>query len=371
MEKNGTGRRRKIVILTVTERCNLECVYCYEHAKTKEVMSAEIAKSTIEYEFANSDAFDEIEFDLFGGEPTLRKDFIIELVEWTVSKQFAKPFLFFLITNGTLVHGEFQEWLLKRRKFVCVGLSLDGTPETHNRNRSNSYGKIDVDFFVRNFPEQGVRMTVHSETVGNLSSDIVWLHNLGFSPVDAVFAFGINWDIPSVKDRLIEELQSLCDYYLQHSEVAVCSIFDLHLPNLLEQPRKIRKWCGTGTNMVAIGVDGKRYPCQTFQPHTTANPIEIGAIDFCEMNDFSDPECSGCFVEPVCPNCYGMNHATGGDIIRRNKQLCEIMKIRLLAVAQYKGRLIKERYADLNMTPAELYQTIKAIQVVQSDMSVH
>jgi hypothetical protein len=34
----STERKRKFVVLTVTERCNLDCVYCFEKAKTSAVM---------------------------------------------------------------------------------------------------------------------------------------------------------------------------------------------------------------------------------------------------------------------------------------------------------------------------------------------
>lgn len=35
-----------------------------------------------------------------------------------------------------------------KERFI-VGLSLDGTREMHNRNRSNSYDKIDIPFLLR------------------------------------------------------------------------------------------------------------------------------------------------------------------------------------------------------------------------------
>lgn len=371
MEKVHTDTKRKIVILTVTERCNLDCVYCYETAKTRNVMSLEVAKSAIEYEFNNSDEFDEIEFDLFGGEPTLRKGFIMDLVEWAYSKKFGKPFLFFLVTNGTLVHGEFQDWLLKYKNHVYVGLSLDGTPETHNKNRSNSYSKIDIAFFVKNYPEQGVRMTINSATVGNLSNDIIWLHRLGFREVTPVFASGIDWNVDKVRTELARELAKLCDFYFANPGIKPCSLFDIHLPNFLQERKKIQKWCGTGTSMVSIAVDGKKYPCQTFQPNTTAKPIEFGDIAFGKIDDFSDPECSNCILEPACPNCYGMNHARGGDLIKRDRQLCTLTKIRALAVSNLRARQIEGSLANLSeMNPAEIYQTIKAIQMMQIECSV-
>lgn len=39
-----------------------------------------------------------------------------------------------------------KEWFREHKDTFVLGLSLDGLPETHNHNRSNSYDKIDIDF---------------------------------------------------------------------------------------------------------------------------------------------------------------------------------------------------------------------------------
>lgn len=366
MEKKDIEKKRKIVVLTITEDCNLDCVYCFEKAKTKKVMDIQVAKVAIEYEFKNSDDFDEIEFDLFGGEPTLYINLIKEIVEWTYAQEFQKSYLFHLETNGTLVHGEFQEWLLRNKEYVYAGLSLDGTPETHNNNRSNSYNLIDIDFFVKNYPEQSVRMTVNRSTISNLSKDIIHLHNLGFPEVVATFAYGINWEINEIKNILELELRKLCNFYLENPEIKECSIFDMNLPDILHKERKIKKWCGTGTTMVSYGIDGTKYPCHTFQPNTTSETkaIKFGEIDFNLIKDFSDPECSNCILEPTCPNCYGMNFVNGGDILTRNKQLCEIVKIRAIAISYLKAHKIEKNLEQFK--PNEMFQTIEAIKEIQS-----
>jgi radical SAM protein with 4Fe4S-binding SPASM domain len=352
--------------MTLTESCNLKCVYCFEKAKTKQFMDIQVAKNAIEYEFNNSDEFDEIEFDLFGGEPTLCKDTIKELVEWTYNQEFGKPFLFFIETNGTLVHGEFQEWLLKNKEYVYAGLSLDGTPETHNKNRSNSYEKIDIDFFLENYPEQSVRMTINRDTVCNLSKDIIHLHNLGFGEIVATFAHGINWELDGIEDCLVAELDKLSDYYLANPSIKECSIFDINLPNILREG-KIEKWCGTGTSMVSYGIDGSKYPCHTFQSNTTveSEAIQLGEIDFEKIEDYSDPECSNCILESICPNCYGMNYVETGNILTRDKQLCEIFKIRAIAATYLKARQIEQN--QTHMKPNELFNTIKAIKKIQGE----
>ncbi len=370
MESGSTSRRveknRRIVMLTIAESCNLDCLYCYEQAKTPAFMDLQVAKEVIEHEFANSRDFDEIEFDLFGGEPTLRKDFIVELVEWTIGRQFAKPFLFFIQTNGTLVHGSFQEWLIKNKTYVYVGLSLDGTPETHNHNRSGSYNQIDLGFFLAHYQEQGARMTVNNATAHNLSNDIIHLHNLGFNRIDAYFAYGVDWLAEGTAELLARELRKLCDFYLGNPQIKECSLFDMHLPRLIHNRQTREKWCGTGTQIVSVGVDGKRYPCQTFQPNTNPHPVELGGIDFNAITDFGDPECGSCAIEALCPSCYGINHLKTGNLLTRDKSMCRVTKLRALAVSYLRGMQIRTNASS--MTPPEVYQNIRAIGIIQKQL---
>lgn len=365
MNKQENELKRKIVMLTLTENCNLDCVYCFEKAKTKKVMDIQVAKKAIAFEFQNSEGFDEIEIDLFGGEPTLCMEVIKELVEWTFNQAFQKPYIFFLETNGTIVHGEFQEWLTKNKEYVWAGISLDGLPETHNKNRSNSYEDIDIDFFIKTYPGQSVRMTINNDTINTLSNDVIHLHKLGFEGVIATFAYGIDWNIDDVKLYLPDELKKLCDFYLENPHLKECSIFDMHLPLIVSKERKISKWCGSGTNMVSYGIDGETYPCQTFQQNTTTTKksLKLCDIDFNSFTDFSDLECSECILEPVCPNCYGMNYVNDGNIFRRDKQMCEIVKMRAVAISYLKAKQLEKNIKK--MKPNEAYQTIKAINVVQ------
>ena len=124
---DSNNRKRKILILQITEACNLKCAYCYQHCKTDSFMQLGMAKQSIQKHIANSDEFDEIEIEFFGGEPFLQFDFIREICEWTWAQRFKKPIIFFCSTNGTLIHGEIQTWLKKHSHKIWVGLSLDGT----------------------------------------------------------------------------------------------------------------------------------------------------------------------------------------------------------------------------------------------------
>ena len=137
----------RVVTITLTQQCNLACSYCYEHHKTQSAMDFSTAKSIIDQELLNTPDGESLEFDLFGGEPFLEFELIKAITEYICQNKGEKNCRVFATTNGTLVHGEIQEWLIQHKQCFICGLSLDGTREMHNLNRSNSYDMIDLSFF--------------------------------------------------------------------------------------------------------------------------------------------------------------------------------------------------------------------------------
>lgn len=359
--------KRKIVSLTLTEYCNLDCVYCYEKQKSKKSMDINIAKRAIIAAFKDCRGFDEVEFDLFGGEPVVRKSMIMNLVEWLRAQSVPLPYCFFLQTNGTLVHGDFQEWLLKNRDIVNVGISLDGMPETHNRNRTNSYALIDMEFFVKNYAKQGVRMTVAPQGVKTLADDIRHIHRLGFERVDAFFAFGVDWGDESARDLQQDveyQLYDLANFYLRNPELKECSLFDMELTRLLKKNERSQKWCGAGESMLSISVDGNIAPCHMFQSNSNTRAPDNQTVARLLRKEITDESCAACEIESLCPNCYGMNYLRSGDIAKREKSLCYVTKIRTLAVSYLRARQIE--LGLFKGGERKVIDTIRAIKIVQS-----
>lgn len=139
------------VLMVLTERCNLNCRYCYENYKSNNKMSFEVAKMIIDNELSMVKGTDKkIIFQLFGGEPSLEWELIKRIYEYTVAKANSNFEGFFMITNGTTLDEEKKRWLFERKDTFTCGLSLDGTKEVQDINRSNSYDLIDFDFFFEN-----------------------------------------------------------------------------------------------------------------------------------------------------------------------------------------------------------------------------
>lgn len=329
------------ITLTLTEKCNLSCSYCYEHTKTSRSMQFDVAKNILDKELENKTA-DKLYIELFGGEPFLEFELIKRIHQYITESGYKKQWIIFATTNGTLIHGEVQKWL-KEHPCVVAGLSLDGTKKMHDINRSNSYDRIDFDFFLKTYPEQGVKMTISQETLPFLSEGVIHAHTLGFK-VNCNLAFGIDWSSQANAKFLERELKKLICYYVERPTVKPCSMLDFPIDQLgcdKSSRRMIKKWCGTGTHMCAYDVDGNAYPCQFFMP-LSANKMasqlkqELKFEEDIPLEKL-DSKCRECVIVEACPTCYGSNYITYGNIYKKDENLCNLTKIILKARSYFKA----------------------------------
>lgn len=357
--------KTKTITLILTQRCNLNCVYCYEHFKTRNAMSFGIARSSVEKHILNSNS-DEVVIDFFGGEPFLEFDLMKQIYEYVESRDWNKHYYFSISTNGTLVHSEIQSWLMSRRHKCHVTLSLDGTKQMHDHNRSNSYSKIDFEFFKNCYPDEPVKMTLSQETLPFLSEGVRHIHSLGFKIANNL-AYGIDW---SNTDNIVvfqRELKSLIEYYLEHPDIEPCRLLSMRIEGVMSEKDRTRKWCGTGTDMVSIDVDGEEYPCQTFLPFSIGSEKAKLAQELCFTKDLVEKNCEDCILLPICPTCYGCNFDRYGFINVRDKSLCNFTKVRALACSYFEAKKLKrDNIKDRRITKL----LIEAILKIQNGVSL-
>lgn len=349
---------KRTVILTVTNRCNLQCTYCYEALKNNRSMSLETAKEILQKEFA-ANRGNELQIDFHGGEPLFRFDLIKEACEWAFSERRNCKYIFFIGTNGTLLTQPMKEWFVKHKDRIWLGLSLDGTKEMHDINRSNSFDTIDLGFFRDNWPDQTIKMTISKETLPDTANGVIFAHEHGFK-VSFNLAYGINWD-KTLLAKYREQMNKLVRYYISHPDIPRAANFDKRLVAVLSK-EPLKRHCGAGEYMKAYDTEGNEYPCHMFSGNTL-NPEEwqkIAGVNFGDENIYADAECENCPIYRVCPTCYGMNYLERGNIGCRDKRLCEFNKINTLAICGL-------RYGDLIDKPAEEftdedYAELKAVE---------
>lgn len=111
--------KTKLLILRLTDRCNLRCKYCYASCSENADMSLETAQRAISL-FAEPG--DKLKLQFTGGEPLLFLELMEDIFRYVKAQGIQTSFS--VQTNGTLLTEEVCEVLRKMR--CAVGVSLDG-----------------------------------------------------------------------------------------------------------------------------------------------------------------------------------------------------------------------------------------------------
>lgn len=355
---------RRTCMLMVTHACNLNCTYCYERYKDDAMMTFETAKSCIlkEVEFVKrSDKYKELEVDFMGGEPLMNFALIQQVVEWMEQAKLGVPFITFATSNGTLVTDEKKPWLEAHRATFCIGLSYDGNASMQKVNRGSE--PLDLDWYIRIWPWQGMRMTISKETLPNLADGILSIQRKG-GVCTAALAQGVLWteEDACVYSRELEKLAAvyLNDFSLRPIEPLLTRpLFEIGAVN------QQKRFCGAADGMVTYDVDGASYPCHMFSPIVLGNRASPLREDLsCDyFDDVVDGECVGCSFANWCPTCYGFNYAIRGDLRRRDHGWCKMINAQVVKACEFQ---VQYYYARINeIGPEDSAQVQTAVRVLR------
>jgi len=332
-------------------------------------MTLDTAKRCIDWIFDNvPDDMSGVEIGFIGGEPMLEFDLIKKVIEYTQAKNPSEEYIFYATTNGTVLTDEMKEWLVKHKEIFVLGLSLDGLPDTHNHNRSNSFDKIDIDFFVKTWACQGIKMTLSEYSLERLAENIKYVHSLGFCEIGGVNLFEgqFNWGDEKYIKMIIPQLEELVDFYVENDNLRLDQMMNRKLEMCEDKNRLKKKWCGIGTGAIFFDVDGTKRPCPFVTPMTFEEDglEEICSCDYSRTEDFIDDYCfNNCYMYSVCPHCAGANYLTQKTFKVRDKSKCKIQKLITLYSADLQAKRIvnnPERYDE-----ATKYNLINAIQKIK------
>ncbi len=354
------------LMLLVTENCNLDCVYCYEHAKGKRKMSEKTALRVIDEELSAVETDRLVVIEVFGGEAFLNFDLIRKIDEHIKANYPEHRIVYETTTNGTKVHGEVQEWLRDNKERFEISLSLDGPQDMHDANRplaggGGSFDLIDKDFFIETWGSVPAKMTVSEETLPRMVEGIAYIDNLGFEN-DASLSIGTDWDNESSESVLVDQMERLVDYYIEHPDIPLCTMLNLDLRYILADYEPGFRFCKIGIDTVCYDVDGVAYPCQGFAPISIGDDAErfrrMGEADF-ELSD--GYACKTCKFVRLCPNCYAANYQVTGDIQKVDTRFCRFNQLCILASAKVQFYRLMDKS---NLTDDDRL-VLKAIEIVQ------
>lgn len=351
---------RKICIST-NSTCNLNCIYCFEKNKKPFEFDENEALRIIKG-FLKTKTKRGTKIKLLGGESFLVFPKIKIMCESLWEQDFPEYYHIHITTNGTLVHGEIQEWLYKHRDKITIKLSLDGNKKSSDINRPKSFNLVDIPFFLRTWPDIYVNMTITPETIPYFYDNIIYLHSIGIKNIVSHLSLMTDWSKRGMEKDFFRQLLSLADFYLKNQEIKPCYFFSHDIGLTL-----IKEHCTypcTNEQKRAYDFQTKKfYKCHMCFPSLGGEKVseQLSRIDFSKINDADKDPCVKCKFFNLCITCYAENYITRGAIFKRDMSMCLYNKLTFAALCKYEYARIL-RLAKPNDNDIRKMMAIYALQ---------
>lgn len=353
------------IFIKTNQSCNMNCVYCYEKKKSDMVFDEE--KTFIKLiDVLKKTTSMGTKIKLIGGEPFLVYDKLRRLCDFIWNEKFTERIHFQITTNGTLVHGNVQEWLMKHKADIDCKLSLDGNRTSQDINRPNSFDKIDIPFFSKTWQNCTINMVVTPQTMPFFAENVIFLHQCGFSNIVPIFAVLVKWSDCNLQRTYYEQLSRLATYYLNNPYVQKCRTLSIPIENTLTKCDTII--CDIGKKIIYDVESEDFYPCHLFFPSVCGDnhPQKMNCLDFSRRSMFEIAPCNTCKFINICHTCYAANYIERGDLGKRNMSLCEFHKIGFFVYA----KMEYNRIINSDNTTKRDYLTMKAIHELHDELEV-
>ncbi len=264
------GRLRPILSYLYTDwKCNIDCHYCFQYNNSQPGMSMETARSSIDWLRSLGCRV----IALMGGEPLVRRDFILDVVRYAARR----GFFVYLPTNGYLLTGDFID-KIGAAGVSAVNLAVDcvtprpGLPKAlmaiepqfrYLVRRQERYGYLL--FFNMNITSINIRdikMLTEIAHANHIGTD----YHINEPPMEAneVGHFNRARDNLSIRPDQFDEVDRLLDWVIEKNRLGypmVNSIPHLRLMKHWMRGKSVPWQCRAGQNGTMIRPDGSLSPC--------------------------------------------------------------------------------------------------------------
>lgn len=332
-----------IVSYAVTKACNLRCLHC--HIEAREALIDELSLGEAMRAIEEMASLGTKALIFSGGEPLLRKDFILALAEHCVDLGIIPA----LLTNGILLNHKVAVQL-KEAGIMAVGIPIDSSnPECHDklRNVPGTFEKavhaikacLDVDL------EVVITTMAMKDNYSDIPKRIELVANLGADQV-AVYDLVPVGRGKTVMDQAMDQAQrASLIRYLQHVQETREMVFTMSgglplYPEIVSEMHRAKDtkpkdlllkqfWvdasvgCHAGIFYFSLRPNGDVYPC-TFLPVKVGNIRKQSLTDIwynskvlkeLRKRSLLKGECGACEYRETCGGCRGRAYACTGDYL--------------------------------------------------------
>lgn len=344
-------------IFAVTNKCNLDCIYCQAHSKSSVLehsMTKEIGRRAIE--FAMQTPNKSITFEFQGGEPLLNFPVIREMIDYSKQINTDKEIVYTIVTNLLGLTEEMLAYLVENDVHICT--SLDGPACVHNHNRprrggGESYAAV-MDK-IHGLQKRGIKVNA-IETTTNFSlkypKEIIdqyleaGMNGIFLRPLTPLGMADADWQkVGYTPAEFMAFYQQAFDYIMRlnlsgtyfpelHASYFLKKILGSYADNYME----LRSPCGAGVGQMSYYHDGNVYTCDEGRMLS-----EMGDQSFLlgnvMDNSFNDavtspvcaavckasivealPKCAQCVYQPYCGVCPVVNYASTNSLYESNSR---------------------------------------------------
>lgn len=348
--------------ILITERCNLRCDYCFCDKTNSTATSVKSIMQQVEA-CIKGHKNENINILFIGGEPMIAFDEICEIVK-LCDMLYPNKISYKAVSNGTLIHGKIQEWLIEHQNNFSVTLSIDGDRETHNLHRCNSFDKIDINFFRYRYKgSREINMVVTPETLPQLAKNVLFWEQQGFY-VKTVLADGVTWNQKKDIHIFEQQLMQLIAYYLQHESQYPTTLLSSSIYALGKV--KADQLCSPGKTSLTIMPDGNTVPCYRGTAYYGDRDENILHALQTHQRLFATNDCTKCIVRDICNTCPAQVAHLALNL-EEAMSYCQMQKVLFRATAYLQAQMLLTggNYAYLrrltNEEQAELIENVKGI----------
>ena len=303
----------KYLILKITNKCNLNCIYCYNADKNEiKDMDFKTAKNSIDYIL--SDDADKLKIQFTGGEPLLNFDLIEKVIKYCNKNYNDKNISYAVQTNGTLLNNELIEKI--KDLHLKIGISIDGI-EVNDilrpyRNETNGSSTLDT--------LRGIYL-LNSHNIPFGITTVITNKNLPFIKefVEYLIALGvksISFDL--LKPKKKEHLKLMPNEEEFNKILKELNNYPIYIKNLQRRPNNIYCFLNTG-DLLFVNELGDVYPCPTLEGHFYMGNILGKNLRFLLLEDSLRNDKGNINIFKVkCNKCFAREYLISIRCIKRH-----------------------------------------------------
>lgn len=381
------------ITFQVTEDCNMNCSYCYQHAKSSKRMTFETAKAVIDMilaadertnKYLTSTKAQGVILSFIGGEPLLEIELIDQICDYFIKQCFylqhpwATRYAINMTSNGLLYFdNRVQEFLQKHLNKCYIAITVDGCKELHDACRLDKDGNGTYDRAMaaaKHFAEtlggdRGSKMTLCPENIGYTAKAVKNLIENGYDYINLNCVYEEGWTVEHAR-ILYKQIKDITEYFDKKGlyNKAYLSLLDTFIGRPMS-PDDDRNWCGGTGLMLCVNWRGDFYPCVRYEESSLGcnrEPYKIGDLETGIMNrpeyeqrvkclgcitrrSQSTDECFNCPIASGCAWCTAYNYEITGTPDKRLAHICVMHKARVLGATYFWNKLYRKNGSEERM----------------------